>query len=176
MHRFHRAGASQQVTKIVPAGSRHRATGRPVPGRPGRPPRWRPARPPAGLGRPSWPTGYSASWPGRAGSHPVGLSGPYAALADVVRGRAYSNSSRSRPAREQWNAHRRQRTGSWPPAIEAVCGAIAGERSSAAQLRPALTAGRSCPRLRIRWPARACQAPSARAVCAPTIPSVTRLW
>jgi hypothetical protein len=32
---------------------------------------------------------------------------------------AYSNSSRSRPAREQWNAHRRQRTGSWPPAIEA---------------------------------------------------------
>jgi hypothetical protein len=87
MRGFHRAGASQQVATIVPAGSRHRATGRPVPGRPGRPPRWRPARPPAGPGRPGWPAGYSASWPGRAGSHPGGSWRPYAPLADVVRSR-----------------------------------------------------------------------------------------
>jgi len=58
MHRFHRAGASQQVATIIPA---------------------------ADPGRPGWPIGYSASWPGQAGSRPGGLGGPHAALADVVR-------------------------------------------------------------------------------------------
>jgi hypothetical protein len=80
MRRLHRAGASQQVATIVPAGSRHRATGRPVPDRPGRPPPWRPARPPAAqVGQASRQVIQRAGQVGPDRIR-VGLGGPYAAV------------------------------------------------------------------------------------------------